>query len=155
MTELMKTDNTLYKILLEAPESYKHGAQKFVDFLRDSNLQLNASSITQYAVHIRGKYNAANSVNHYINAMLHQVRKVVKLQEADLTVAQRYAIDEELKKIKRKKVQTAAVPQDRILKKCQAFTNCRSVFPVCKGLPSFRILRTYSSARPRVAFPVE
>lgn len=48
MTVLVKVTDRIHEVPLTAPECYKHGALKSVEFLRENDLQLSASSITQF-----------------------------------------------------------------------------------------------------------
>jgi len=115
MKDLRESKDKVHAILLASPTSYRVGARRFVQYLTDNHLDLGASAIQRYVDDVRRKYTAAHSQNYYINSMLHQVRKVVKLQEPQLSVTHRWAIEEQLKTIKRAKIQSQAIPQDKIL----------------------------------------
>ena len=115
MNDLTVSRDDVHAILLASPDSYRVGARKFVHYLSNRNLDLTASAIRQYVEDIRRQYTAAHSQNYYINSMLHQIRKVVKLREPQLSIAQRWAIEEQLKTIRRAKIQYQGIPQDKIL----------------------------------------
>lgn len=115
MNNLIQSKEKVHTILLASPASYRVGARRFVQYLIDNHLDLSGAAIQQYVDDLRRQYTAAHTQNYYINGMLHQVRKVVKLREPQLTVTQRWAIEDQLKTIKRAKIQSQAIPQDKIL----------------------------------------
>jgi integrase/recombinase XerD len=121
MTELQTRPES--DLLRNVPKMYKYAARRFVDFLRENDLSIaEPETWTRYVDELegiqqtgkmKGKRYAASTRNHHISAAVERLKYV--MDHSDLTVKQKYDLEQMIKKIERPKIKPSPVTKDQVL----------------------------------------
>ena len=111
-------------ILRETPECYKYAAKKFVSFLAKEGYDFSYPGLMAFLDSIErvqtegsfaGRIYSASTFNHYADAAINRMQYALDHAEGKMTVAEKYEIQQALKKIKRKKRDKGTVGKDMVL----------------------------------------
>lgn len=121
----IQTHRLVDRLAETAPEQYRRAARAFVEFLTHNGYSLgDPAGWRSYQKHLgrihksgrmKGRKYSASTYNHYIDAAIDRLKYALQSGAAQLTVLQKYEIEQLLKKIKRKKRPGGAVSEDRVL----------------------------------------
>ncbi len=113
-------------ILRETPKCYKYAAKKFITFLENRGFDFSYPGLLAFLDSLGGvqadgamkdKFYSASSWNHYADAAINRMNYALEHAEATMSVAEKYEIQQALKKIKRKKRDKGTVGKDMVLSK--------------------------------------
>ena len=118
-------------MLEDVPASYKPGVTCFLRFLEKDGGGLTFRSLKKFSANLRTRHNgrtySASTINVYIAAVVSRVRKLIKARSNRMTMIQGYAFEGALSELKREKIASSAVEEDKVL----SYTEIRKLIAEC------------------------
>ena len=108
-------NNELRQELLSVNDCYREDTKIFVDFLDSHNLEITPDSLGMFYEYLKEKGYAANTINKRIAGAKNRLLLLFKQSDSALNVLNAFKFNNEIKKIKKVKLNTKSIGLDKIL----------------------------------------
>ncbi len=125
-------DENLRELLLQgAPASYAAGVRCFLGYLEGKDRGLSLEALAGFGEYLReergGRRYSARTINQYLAAVINRIHHLVERRQGTMNAAELYALEKSLKDLKREKIASAPIGEEKIL----TYTEIRQLISEC------------------------